>query len=94
VGALFVTSDALLAVAPWALASDAFAPDLAYFPDYNAVYGSFVAAIALVLYIYVFASALLLGVEVNAATQRPPRGREAGRKPDGLAAIMMLGGRR
>jgi membrane protein len=62
-----VVPGALLAVVLWALASAAFAFGLAYFPDYGAAYGSLGAAISLVLYLYVSATAVLLGAEVNAA---------------------------
>ncbi len=67
---------ALLAVALWALASLAFAFGLALFPDYGAIYGSLGAAISLLLYLYVSASAVLLGAEVNAAMLREPLGGE------------------
>jgi membrane protein len=63
-----VVPGALLAVALWALASLAFG--LTLFPDYGAVYGSLGAAISLLLYLYVSASAVLLGAEVNAAMLR------------------------
>ena len=66
-----VLPGALVAVALWALASVTCAFALAYFPDYGAAYGSLGAAISLLLYLYVCATALLLGAEVNAATQRP-----------------------
>ena len=65
-----VAPGAILAVALWALASAAFAVGLRLFPDYGAVYGSFGAAISLLLYLYVSAAALLLGAEVNAAALR------------------------
>jgi membrane protein len=67
-----VVPGALLAVALWALASLAFAFGLTLFPDYGAVYGSFGAAISLLLYLYVSAAAVLLGAEVNATMQREP----------------------
>ncbi len=67
-----VVPGALLAVALWALASLAFAFGLTLFPDYGAVYGSLGAAISLLLYLYVSASAVLLGAEVNAAMLREP----------------------
>ena len=75
-----VVPGALLAVALWALASLAFAFGLLLFPDYGAVYGSFGAAISLLLYLYVSAAVLLLGAEVNAATSGgPDRGRPRAR---------------
>ncbi len=65
-----VVPGAFLAVALWALASLAFAFGLTLFPDYGAVYGSLGVAISLLLYLYVSASAVLLGAEVNAAMLR------------------------
>jgi membrane protein len=71
-----VVPGALLAVVLWALASLAFAFGLTHFPDYGAVYGSFGAAISLLLYLYVSAGVVLLGAEVNAAMLREPSGNE------------------
>jgi membrane protein len=71
-----VVPGALLAVALWALASLAFALGLALFPDYGAVYGSFGAAISLLLYLYVSAISVLLGAEVSAAMLDGPSGAE------------------
>ncbi len=68
-----VVPGALLAVALWALASLAFAVGLLLFPDYGAVYGSFGAAISLLLYLYVSAVVLLFGAELNAAMRRGAR---------------------
>jgi membrane protein len=63
-------------VALWAAASAAFALGLLLFPKYGAVYGSFGAAISLLLYLYVSAAVLLPGAEVNAAMLgRPSQGR-------------------
>jgi membrane protein len=63
---------ALLAVALWAFASLAFAFLVPLFPDYGAVYGSFGAAISLLIYLYASALAVLLGAEVNAARTPDP----------------------
>ena len=67
-----VVPGAFLAVALWALASLAFAFGLTVLPDYGAAYGSLGTAISLLLYLYVSASAVLLGAEVNAAMLREP----------------------
>lgn len=56
-----VVPGAILAVTLWALASLAFAAGLLLFLDYSAVYGSFGAAIS-----------LLLGAEVNATLRSRP----------------------
>ena len=64
-------------MALWALASLAFAFGLTLFPDYGAVYGSFGAAISLLLYLYVSAAAVLLGAELTrrcSANHRRSRG--------------------
>lgn len=63
---------ALLAVALWALASLGFAFLVPLFPDYGAVYGSFGAAISLLIYLYASALAILFGAEVNATRSTKP----------------------
>jgi membrane protein len=63
---------ALLAVVLWALASLGFAFLVPLFPDYGAVYGSFGAAISLLIYLYASALAILFGAEVNATRSAQP----------------------
>jgi membrane protein len=62
-----VTLGADFAVVLWAITSVGFSFYLAYFADYGAVYGSLGAAGGLLFYLYLSASVVLLGTEVNAA---------------------------
>ena len=63
----FVMPGTILAVIAWALASVGFSFYLSNFANYGAIYGSLGTAIALLVYLYLSAVALLLGEEVNAA---------------------------
>jgi membrane protein len=63
----FVLPGTILAVIAWALASAGFSFYLSNFADYGVIYGSLGTAIALLVYLYLSAVALLLGEEVNAA---------------------------
>ena len=65
-----VTPGATLAVVAWTIASLGFSVYVATFADYGATYGSLGAAIGLLFYLYLSASAMLLGAEVNAAMPR------------------------
>jgi membrane protein len=65
-----VSAGAVVAVVLWALASAGFSIYLANFADFGVTYGSLGAAIGLLLYLYLSASAVLLGAEVNAAIYR------------------------
>ena len=58
---------AALAVVLWAISSAGFSFYLANFADYGVTYGSLGAAVGLLLYLYLSASVVLLGAEVNAA---------------------------
>ena len=58
---------AALAVVLWAISSVGFSFYLANFADYGVTYGSLGAAVGLLLYLYLSASVVLLGAEVNAA---------------------------
>jgi membrane protein len=58
---------AVLAVALWAISSVGFSFYLANFATYGVTYGSLGAAVGLLLYLYLCASVVLLGAEVNAA---------------------------
>lgn len=58
---------AALAVILWAISSVGFSIYLANFADYGVTYGSLGAAVGLLLYLYLSASVVLLGAEVNAA---------------------------
>jgi membrane protein len=63
----FVASGAVVAVILWVSASLGFSFYLFNFADYDAIYGSLGAAVALLVYLYLSAAALLLGAEVNEA---------------------------
>jgi membrane protein len=56
-----------LAVFMWAVSSVGFSFYLAKFANYGVTYGSLGAAVGLLLYLYLSASVVLLGAEVNAA---------------------------
>jgi membrane protein len=58
---------AALAVVLWAVSSIGFSFYLANFADYGVTYGSLGAAVGLLFYLYLTASVVLLGAEVNAA---------------------------
>src|SRR5215207_959704 len=62
-----VVMGAALAVVLWAISSVGFSFYLANFADYGATYGSLGAAVGLLFYLYLTASVVLLGAEVNAA---------------------------
>jgi membrane protein len=66
----FVVPGAVVAVIVWALALLGFSFYLSNFANYGAVYGSLAAAVALLVYLYLSAAALLLGAEVNEAVYR------------------------
>ena len=61
-----VALGAVLAVGLWAISSVGFSFYLANFANYGVTYGSLGAAVGLLLYLYLCASVVLLGVEVNA----------------------------
>ena len=58
---------AALAVLLWAISSVGFSFYLTHFADYGVTYGSLGAAVGLLFYLYLSASVVLLGAEVNAA---------------------------
>lgn len=63
-----IVPGAVLAVIVWLGASLGFFFYVKNFASYSATYGSLAAIIVLLLYLYITASALLLGAEVNAQT--------------------------
>lgn len=71
------------AVVAWALTSVGFSIYLANFADYGVTYGSLGTAIGLLLYLYLSASVVLLGAEVNAATYHPATERKRRRQDPG-----------
>jgi membrane protein len=62
-----VVVGAALAVVLWAITSVGFSFYLANFANYGVTYGSLGAAVGLLFYLYLCASVVLLGAEVNAA---------------------------
>jgi membrane protein len=62
-----VVVGAAFAVALWAISSIGFSFYLANFANYGLTYGSLGAAVGLLFYLYLSASVVLLGAEVNAA---------------------------
>ena len=66
-----VALGAALAVTLWAISSVAFAFYLANFANFGFAYGSIGAAVGLLLYLYLCASVVLLGAELNAAIYYP-----------------------
>ena len=62
-----VVPGAVLAVVAWAIVSVGFSVYLAEFANYGLNYGSLGAAVGLLVYLHLSASAVLLGTELNAA---------------------------
>ncbi len=67
-----VVPGAALSVVLWAISSVGFSFYLANFADYGVTYGSIGAAVGLLFYLYLCASVVLLGAELNAAIYHPP----------------------
>lgn len=63
----YVGVGAALAVVLWAISSVGFSFYLTNFANYGVTYGSLGAAVGLLFYLYLSASVVLLGAEVNAA---------------------------
>jgi membrane protein len=61
----WITPGAGLAVALWAVASYGFSLYLTNFANYNQVYGSIGAAIAMLIWLYISAFLILIGAELN-----------------------------
>jgi membrane protein len=66
-----VVLGAALAVALWAISSVGFSFYLANFANYGVTYGSIGAAVGLLFYLYLCASVVLFGAELNATIYRP-----------------------
>jgi membrane protein len=62
-----VIPGAALAVVLWAITSVGFSFYLATFANYGVTYGSLGAAVGLLFYLYLSASVVLFGAELNAA---------------------------
>jgi membrane protein len=66
-----VIPGAVLAVVLWAITSVGFSFYLATFANYGVTYGSLGAAVGLLFYLYLSASVVLFGAELNAAIYQP-----------------------
>jgi membrane protein len=66
----FATPGAVFAVIAWAITSLGFSFFLANFADRGLTYGSLGTAVGLLVYLYLSASVILLGAEINAALHR------------------------
>jgi membrane protein len=66
----WIMPGALAGVAVWLAASAAFSEYLANFKSFNVTYGSFAAAIILLVWLWLTNLALLLGAEINAEIER------------------------
>jgi membrane protein len=67
-----VVPGAALCMMLWAISSVGFSFYLANFADYGVTYGSLGVAVGLLFYLYLCASLVLLGAELNAAIYHPP----------------------
>ena len=86
-----VVVGAALAVVLWAVSSVAFSFYLANFANYGLAYGSLGAAVGLLVYLYLCASVVLFGAEVNASicqstTDRVQLTRKSASDHDGMGA--------
>jgi membrane protein len=66
----WITPGVAVGVTLWLLASAAFSVFLAHFSSFNVTYGSFAAAIILLIWLWLTNVALLFGAEVNAEIER------------------------
>jgi membrane protein len=73
----WIAPGALVGVAIWLAASAAFSTYLANFKSFNVTYGSFAAAIILLVWLWLTNVALMLGAEVNAQIERAKETSEA-----------------
>ena len=78
----WITSGALVGVAMWLAASAAFSGYLANFKSFNVTYGSFAAAIILLVWLWLTNVALLFGAEVNAEIERAKGTSEGAPEPE------------
>ena len=84
-GFRWITPGALAGVALWLAASAAFSTYLANFKSFNVTYGSFAAAIILLVWLWLTNVALLFGAEVNAEIERAQEIAEGVPEPDTLS---------
>jgi membrane protein len=71
----WISPGAVFGVVLWLVLSIGFAIYVRNFSSYGAAYGSFGAAIALLLWLYLSSNAFLLGAELNAELERTAQGR-------------------
>jgi membrane protein len=83
-GFRWVLPGALVGVAVWLAASAAFSTYLANFKSFNVTYGSFAAAIILLVWLWLTNVALLFGAEVNAEIERAKEIAEGLSEPETL----------
>ncbi len=72
----WITPGALVGVGVWLIASAAFSTYLANFKSFNVTYGSFAAAIILLVWLWLTNVALIFGAEVNAALEHSEQATE------------------
>jgi membrane protein len=65
-----ITPGAMVSITVWIVASLGFNYYVSNFANYNAMYGSIGAVIALLFYFFISSAVLLFGAEVNAVVQR------------------------
>lgn len=82
----WLNTGAVLAVLVWGGASWAFSYFLANFGNYNQVYGSIGAVIALLMFLYITIFVVLLGASVNAEIHHKAQARHADQSPDAAPA--------
>jgi membrane protein len=80
----WITPGAVVGVAVWLAASAAFSTYLANFKSFNVTYGSFAAAIILLVWLWLTNVALFFGGEVNAEIMRIKEMNEGIPEPDTL----------
>lgn len=83
-GFRWILPGALVGVGLWLAASAAFSTYLANFESVNVTYGSFAAAIILLVWLWLTNVALLFGAEVNAEIERAQEIAEGVPEPDTL----------
>ena len=77
----WITPGAAVGVTVWLIASAAFSTYLANFRSFNVTYGSFAAAIILLVWLWLTNVALLFGAELNAEIEREKELAEGIRSP-------------
>ncbi|MGZ6640049.1 MAG: YihY/virulence factor BrkB family protein, partial [Solirubrobacteraceae bacterium] len=78
----WLTPGAAVGVTLWLLASAGFSVFIGHFSSFNVTYGSFAAAIILLIWLWLTNVALLLGAELNAEIERQRKLTEASPNQD------------